>query len=116
MTGLYEARAFRNISKVQQSVFNERNGAYDHIQPGQLALGPHYRGIDKNSGFQETLEHLVYHEIVPLVREETNIDLLKRLLVAEAKTKKREAVAKTMTYRIKALSKEVAKNAAVGNS
>jgi hypothetical protein len=115
MPGLAELRRLVNISRVQQSVFNERNDAYDHIQPGESVHPAHYRGITRNTAFRETLGHLTYHALLPLVRDEEDVDLLKHLLIVEAQTEKRQAVAKILANRIKKLGGGTATNETVSN-
>lgn len=111
MTGLAAQRRWINISKLDQSVYNSKQGAYQTVVPGSFIEGGHVAEDVKNCPwFRETTAHFTTKEIYPLIQEETDINLLKTMVVAEQYTGRREGIVKMFDMRIKVLTKELEAN------
>jgi hypothetical protein len=105
MTGLAKNRRWVNISRLDQSFFNQKQGQYQTVVPGAFVEGDSIADAVKNCPwFRETTAHLVQKELYALVQEETDVELLKHLAVIEQYTGKRESCVKIFDMRVKVLT------------
>lgn len=105
MAGLNEVRRWVNLSRLEQRVYNSRQGNYESVMPNAFVQGPQYVGECNNPSFRETTAHLTQAEFYERLQQEKDSDLLKRLAMIERNEfTPRETIVKMIDARIKKLA------------
>ena len=105
MARLSELRRWINTTRVEQGIFNPRQGDYSHVLPGGCLEGPQWAHVNM-SPLRESTAHLTQETLAPAAKEESDVDLLRHLLELERQTGRRESITKLFEDRLKILGEQ----------
>jgi hypothetical protein len=115
MHGLSEVRRFVNMSKLDQRVFNPKQGDFVSVPPRGFVEGAQYGKEATSPAFRETTAHLTQKEFYETLPAENDIELLRRFAMIETnEVQPRQSVVKLIEDRIKKLQSQKAVNATDG--